>query len=196
MGSENDHQSLNTSNQQQTDNAEEGQDETVNGTGQVTSELETSQSLDTEPPTVTENSSEHDTSNSTLNDVEPDRVNNDTIKVEDKVTQNTDEQLQSVDKHSSKKSLTMDIPQSNHIAQDDAEDQKSSSEEKVVGNGDPTGTMSPKSYSVFKDYLVHPSEMNLPWQPMRSVTQCSCGIAFSFSVRKVIFLSFVCSCLN
>ena len=33
--------------------------------------------------------------------------------------------------------------------------------------------------------LLHVPEMNLPWQPMRSTPQCGCGVAFTFSVRKV-----------
>ncbi len=50
---------------------------------------------------------------------------------------------------------------------------------------DRTGTMSPKSFATFKGFLVHPPQMNLPWESMRSVRQCTCGIAFSYSVRKV-----------
>lgn len=45
--------------------------------------------------------------------------------------------------------------------------------------------LSPDSYTCFKEYLNHVPEMNLPWQPLRSVWQCSCGTAFSFSTRKV-----------
>ena len=50
---------------------------------------------------------------------------------------------------------------------------------------DRTGTMSPKSFATFKGFLVHPPQMNLPWESMRSVRQCTCGVAFSYSVRKV-----------
>ena len=50
---------------------------------------------------------------------------------------------------------------------------------------DRTGTMSPKSFATFKGFLVHTPEMNLPWESMRSVRQCTCGVAFSYSVRKV-----------
>lgn len=50
---------------------------------------------------------------------------------------------------------------------------------------DKTGTMSPKSFETFKGYLVHMPEMNLPWESMRSVRQCTCGVSFSYSVRKV-----------
>jgi hypothetical protein len=57
---------------------------------------------------------------------------------------------------------------------------------------DRTGTMSPKSYAIFKGFLVHPPQMNLPWQSMRSVRQCTCGVAFSYSVRKVIPSKSVC----
>ena len=45
--------------------------------------------------------------------------------------------------------------------------------------------LSPDSYTCFKEHLNHVPEMNLPWQPLRSVWQCSCGTAFSFSTRKV-----------
>ena len=50
---------------------------------------------------------------------------------------------------------------------------------------DPTGCLSPKSYSVFKDFLTHTPDMNLPWQSMRLTSQCSCGVSFSYSHRKV-----------
>ena len=50
---------------------------------------------------------------------------------------------------------------------------------------DPTGCLSPKSYSVFKDFLTHTPDMNLPWQSMRLTSQCSCGVPFSYSHRKV-----------
>ena len=36
-----------------------------------------------------------------------------------------------------------------------------------------------------RDLLLHVPEMNLPWEPLRSVTQCSCGHTFSFTRRKV-----------
>ena len=45
--------------------------------------------------------------------------------------------------------------------------------------------LSPDSYTCFKEYLNHVPEMNLPWQPLRSVWQCPCGTAFSYSSRKV-----------
>ena len=50
---------------------------------------------------------------------------------------------------------------------------------------DRTGTMSPNSFATFKGFLVHTPEMNLPWESMRSVRQCTCGVTFSFSIRKV-----------
>ena len=50
---------------------------------------------------------------------------------------------------------------------------------------DQTGTMSPRSFATFKGLLVHTPEMNLPWESMRSVRQCNCGVTFSYSVRKV-----------
>lgn len=50
---------------------------------------------------------------------------------------------------------------------------------------DPTGSLSPTSYSTFKDFLNHTPDLNLPWQSMRSVSQCGCGMPFSYSRRKV-----------
>ncbi len=50
---------------------------------------------------------------------------------------------------------------------------------------DPTGCLSPTSYSTFKEFLNHTPDLNLPWQPMRSVSQCGCGMPFSYSRRKV-----------
>ena len=44
---------------------------------------------------------------------------------------------------------------------------------------------SPSSPAEFQSYLDHLPEMNLPWQPLRSVTRCSCGRAFTFLVSKV-----------
>ena len=35
------------------------------------------------------------------------------------------------------------------------------------------------------DYLDHLPEMNLPWQPLRSVTRCSCGRVFTYLASKV-----------
>lgn len=49
----------------------------------------------------------------------------------------------------------------------------------------PTEVMSPRSYSSFKNSLVHVPEMNLPWESMRNISQCGCGVTFSFSIRKV-----------
>ena len=49
----------------------------------------------------------------------------------------------------------------------------------------PTEVMSPRSYSTFKNSLVHVPEMNLPWESMRKTSQCGCGVTFSFSTRKV-----------
>ncbi|XP_064381922.1 myotubularin-related protein 6-like [Halichondria panicea] len=49
---------------------------------------------------------------------------------------------------------------------------------------DPTGCLSPTSYSTFKGFLNHTPDLNLPWQSMRSVSQCGCGMAFSYSRRK------------
>ena len=34
--------------------------------------------------------------------------------------------------------------------------------------------------------LLHIPEMNLPWHPLRDMSKCSCGVAFSFTERKVI----------
>lgn len=48
-----------------------------------------------------------------------------------------------------------------------------------------TEVMSPRSYSVFKNNLIHVSEMNLPWAPMRTASQCGCGVTFSYSTKKV-----------
>ena len=57
---------------------------------------------------------------------------------------------------------------------------------------DRTGTMSPTSFEAFKGLLEHVPEMNLPWQSMRSIRQCTCGVTFSYSIRKVItFFSLV-----
>ncbi len=56
---------------------------------------------------------------------------------------------------------------------------------------DPTGCLSPNSYSTFKKFLNHTPDLNLPWQSMRSVSQCGCGMAFSYARRKV---SRVCNC--
>lgn len=58
---------------------------------------------------------------------------------------------------------------------------------------DRTGTMSPTSFKAFKGLLVHVPEMNLPWESMRSVRQCKCGVTFSYSIRKVIVFSLVSS---
>ena len=44
---------------------------------------------------------------------------------------------------------------------------------------------SPTSSAEFRGYLDHLPEMNLPWQPLRSVTRCACGRAFTFLVSKV-----------
>ena len=54
---------------------------------------------------------------------------------------------------------------------------------------DRTGTMSPTSFEDFKGLLVHKPEMNLPWESMRSIRQCTCGVTFSYSIRKVIVFS-------
>ncbi|CAI8047738.1 Myotubularin-related protein 6 [Geodia barretti] len=43
---------------------------------------------------------------------------------------------------------------------------------------------SPTSSAEFRGYLDHLPEMNLPWQPLRSVTRCACGRAFTFLVSK------------
>ena len=48
--------------------------------------------------------------------------------------------------------------------------------------------LSPKSYSVFKNNLIHVPEMNLPWSSMRNTTSCVCGVTFSYSVRKVCYI--------
>ena len=36
-----------------------------------------------------------------------------------------------------------------------------------------------------KELLLHAPEMNLPWTPLRGVTQCACGVPFTFTKRKV-----------
>lgn len=59
---------------------------------------------------------------------------------------------------------------------------------------DRTGTMSPTSFEVFKGFLVHMPEMNLPWESMRSVRKCTCGVTFSYSKRKVVVFSAMLSC--
>ena len=38
---------------------------------------------------------------------------------------------------------------------------------------------------MLRPLILHIPEMNLPWHPMRSITQCSCSTAFSFTQRKV-----------
>lgn len=43
----------------------------------------------------------------------------------------------------------------------------------------------PNSTADVRSYLDHLPEMNLPWQPLRSVTHCACGRAFTFLVTKV-----------
>ena len=53
---------------------------------------------------------------------------------------------------------------------------------------------SPDSYMKFQDHLEHIPEMILPWQPLRSHRQCSCGTAFSFTVRKVGIRMYHCVC--
>ena len=40
-----------------------------------------------------------------------------------------------------------------------------------------------------QDLLLHVPEMNLPWQPLRSESQCLCGHTFSFTSRKVCVMS-------
>ena len=49
----------------------------------------------------------------------------------------------------------------------------------------PSEVLSPRSYSVFKNNLLHVPEMNLPWALLRTSSKCSCGVAFSYSTRKV-----------
>ena len=49
----------------------------------------------------------------------------------------------------------------------------------------PTEVMSPESYSSFKECLVHIPEMNLPWAPLTTTSECGCGIIFTYSKRKV-----------
>ena len=39
---------------------------------------------------------------------------------------------------------------------------------------------------MLRSLIFHIPEMNLPWHPMRSVSQCSCGTAFGFTQRKVL----------
>lgn len=49
----------------------------------------------------------------------------------------------------------------------------------------PTDVMSPSSYSMFKESLLHVPELNLPWEPLRTASRCGCGVTFSYSTRKV-----------
>lgn len=37
---------------------------------------------------------------------------------------------------------------------------------------------------ILQSLLLHIPEMNLPWPPLRSVSKCACGLAFSFTQRK------------
>lgn len=81
------------------------------------------------------------------------------------------------------KGLTLNIPASISALQPvETPDNFESPERNGI---DPTGCLSPNSYSVFKDFLNHNPDMNLPWQPLRSASQCSCGVAFSYSCKKV-----------
>ena len=57
-------------------------------------------------------------------------------------------------------------------------------------------TPSPTVTADFKRYLEHLPEMNLPWQPLRTVSQCSCGRAFSYLVFKVCVCVCVCVCVR
>ena len=68
---------------------------------------------------------------------------------------------------------------------------QSRGEEEEEYSRDQTGTMSPKSFATFKGFLVHTPEMNLPWESMRSVRQCTCGVTFSYSIRKVHVASII-----
>ena len=43
-----------------------------------------------------------------------------------------------------------------------------------------------------RDLLLHVPEMNLPWQPLRNVSQCPCGHTFSFTSRKVGWYPMLC----
>ena len=43
----------------------------------------------------------------------------------------------------------------------------------------------PTSAADLSSYLDHLPEMNLPWQPLRSVIRCACGRAFTYLVTKV-----------
>ena len=49
----------------------------------------------------------------------------------------------------------------------------------------PSSSPAPSSTAEWRRYLDHLPEMNLPWQPLRTVTQCSCGRAFSYLVSRV-----------
>lgn len=42
-----------------------------------------------------------------------------------------------------------------------------------------------RSPVIMREMLLHVPEMNLPWTPLRGVTQCECGVTFSFTKRKV-----------
>ena len=45
--------------------------------------------------------------------------------------------------------------------------------------------------------LLHIPEMNLPWHHLRGVTKCTCGVAFSFTRRKVclVYHHFIGHCV-
>ena len=45
----------------------------------------------------------------------------------------------------------------------------------------------PTSTADLRSHLDHVPEMNLPWQPLSSVTHCSCGRAFTYLVSKVTY---------
>jgi len=49
----------------------------------------------------------------------------------------------------------------------------------------PSEVLSPRSCSIFRNNLLHVPEMNLPWTPLRTSSKCACGVAFSYSTRKV-----------
>jgi len=73
------------------------------------------------------------------------------------------------------------VPESLTIAPVDSIDRDPSN----ASSRDPSGCLSPGSYCSFKEFLHHTPDLNLPWQSMRTVSQCGCGVPFSYSRRKV-----------
>ena len=110
------------------------------------------------------------------------------VEAENETTENNSSQIQN---RSSSQESVENIQDNPANTEDQAQAETEITESEKL-NSDPedystdrTGTMSPKSFATFKGFLVHPPQMNLPWESMRSVRQCTCGVTFSYSVRKV-----------